>query len=117
MKNSEDLLRRMENILDELIANEEHIRDISLVDPSHDEVASLQHDQELLLHNLQDADKAFAEYSKANPEASPITAKQRISEKLHRFQQLNDSFIERLKAGPHFIQFEVHRSGKAKASH
>jgi hypothetical protein len=109
MQRIEKHLFQIEKILDDLIANEERIKDMSLMPSSHADIEKIQAEQEVLLHGLQEADKALAQAVKEHSLEPPFTNKQRIAEKLHLFQHLNDTFIERLKAGRHLIQFEVQR--------
>lgn len=112
MKSFEEQLYHIEEILDALIANEERLQDLSSTASAYEEIKNIQAEQASLLQDLQKADKEFTEASIETKDAQPITVKQRINEKLHRFQALNDSFIDHLKTGPHFIHFETHRSAK-----
>lgn len=102
-------LNRIESVLDQLIANEMHINELSLGEPGSEEISNLQDQQEHLLIELQQADLAFSEAAKQNHEALPLQGKVRINEKLIQFQKLNNEFIERLKSRRHFIHFEVKR--------
>lgn len=99
-----DKLKKMELILDELIANAERLNEISLQVISKDELKPLQEKQEVLVKNLVDVEEAFRG-TLAEVHSSDEEARKRIRSKLTQFEKLNESFIENLKSSHGLIRF------------
>lgn len=99
-----DKLKKMELILDELIANAERLNEVSQQVISKDELKPLQEKQEELVKNLVAVEDAFRG-ALGNGKNGDEDARKRIRSKLTQFEKLNESFIENLKSSHGLIRF------------
>lgn len=109
MDKHEEILSRMEKILNQLIATAEKLKLISQQVIAQDELRPLQKKQEELIAQLLDSDAEFHNALKGKTKSYDSPARIRIGEKLEYFEKLNSNFIENLGASHGLIQFEIHR--------
>jgi hypothetical protein len=106
MTTPDQIIEKMEVVLDALVSNAEDLKNSALQAISETELDVLQKKQENLveeLKKLQTQFQASASHAHLDP-TSPIT--QRIIGKLQIFQQLNAAFIENLNSNRGIIKFE-----------
>ena len=108
----EEILGKMEKILDQLIANAGKLQESSRLQFLEEEILELQKKQEGLVESLQDEDENFQHSCRGDYKnyQSPILT--RIGEKLYQFQKLNADFIENLRLSSGVIQFELQKKMK-----
>jgi hypothetical protein len=114
MEEIEKVFIKMELVLDQLIRNAEELQEASLQVISEEELTSLQQKQEELISQLLKMDQDF--YKTYAKEAKDYESKtrQRVSEKLEKFQTLNSRFIDNVMMHQGLIQFEISKSKKHK---
>lgn len=108
MDASNELLIKMEEIIDALVENAQELKTISTQVVSEKEIDVLQKKQEDLVHqlkNLQNELQNDAKAAQLDPQ-SPVT--QRIVSKLQLFQELNAAYIENLSVNREIIKFKKH---------
>lgn len=103
MEKASKVLEKMESILDQLIANAEKLKDISLGNFSEEAVTPLQEKQEVLAEQLNALEKSFEESEKEGQETELADVGDRLAKKLRYFQHLNAVFIENITEG-NFMQ-------------
>lgn len=112
MEKANDILAKMDVLLDKLVKNAEELKTISYHVISEEELAPLQLSQEQLIADLVKLDlelDAMTHHKKLE-EASPVRS--RIRDKLTKFQSLNQNFIDNLAKTRGLIHFEL---GQIKA--
>lgn len=105
----EEILSRMEKILNQLIVTAEKLKDLSQHVTSEDELRPLQEKQEDLIAKLLETDEEFNKALKGKTKYYQSSSRTRIGEKLDYFQKLNTNFLENLGSSRGLIQFEIHR--------
>jgi hypothetical protein len=110
METAVQVLKKMENILDELIVNAEKLKNISLNGFSEAAVAPLQQNQELLVQRLNGLEGSFEAADKNGLEAELAKMGDRIAKKLRYFQALNNVFVQNISEG-NFLE-DYHASQK-----
>ena len=99
METAVQVLEKMEGLLDELIANAEGLKDISLEGFSEEAITPLQKKQELLVEQLNGLEASFESSEKEGQEEFLAKIGDRIAKKLRYFQHLNAVFIENITEG------------------
>lgn len=94
-----EVLEKMEQILDNLVANAEALKDISMEGFSEQAIVPLQQKQELLVEQLKGLEAAFTESEKEGQEEILAKIGDRITKKLRYFQHLNAVFVENISEG------------------
>lgn len=102
-------LKKMEVILDELIANAERLKEVSQQVISKEELKPLQDKQEELVKNLVTVEDTMRSALGENKSSDEDT-KKRIRDKLSQFEKLNATFIENLKSSHGLIRFNKKKS-------
>lgn len=102
-------LKKMEVILDELIANAERLKEVSQQVISKEELKPLQDKQEELVKNLVTVEDTMRSALGENKSGDEDT-KKRIRDKLSQFEKLNATFIENLKSSHGLIRFNKKKS-------
>jgi hypothetical protein len=114
MKEAEKILEKMEQILDQIVANAEKMKELSLKSINEKELTPLQHNQDELVLKLQELDAQYKNAAKHQHVEHAEEISKRIESKLNHFQQVNASFIENLRNNQKVVRFEVNPPGKPK---
>ena len=114
MDQPEEILSKMEKILNQLIANAENLNQLSQQVSSQEELRPLQEKQEDLIEQLLDSDAEFNKLLKGKTRYYQSSARTRIGEKLDYFQKLNTDFLDNLKSSKGLIQFEINKWKQGK---
>lgn len=107
MTQVQSLLNEMDHTLELLLDNAEKLHQISLTKVNESELTVLQETQESLVNKLVDLDEALEAHSISSIE------REKINEKLKRFESLNQQFIENYMGSHGLINFTSH-DGKEK---
>jgi elongation factor P--beta-lysine ligase len=110
----EDLLKKIDALLDQLVKTAEELDKLSFQVISEEEIAPLQKKQDALVADLLSADTELKGVmdSKSLETNSPI--RERIRNNLHHFQELNEHFIENLANSHGLIRFEINKIQKKR---
>lgn len=106
MKSLQDCVDEMNKLLGELIQVATQLRDMSLQVISEEDLAPLQKHQEDLLSKIEAIDRQIQENYRHQLNSA---MHEMLHSPLQTFQQLNQEFIQNLRASHGLIQFEFHR--------
>lgn len=99
MVKAQELLAEMDHTLALLLENAEKLLHISLTRANEKELSTLQEIQESLVEKLLNLDRSLEEHA-----ISPIE-RERINDRLKRFESLNQQFIENYMGSHGLINF------------
>lgn len=105
MKADEEILIKMEQLVDELLSNAKALREISSQVAPEEEIAALQKKQHTYIRELVTLEKAFREKHNISSEEAQLPISSRIRDKLQQFQKMNEAFIENVNANQGTIHF------------
>ena len=105
MQNAEEVLLKINSLLDELIEAAQTLEKLAYDTASEEEINDLQTKQEEIIAELmaldEDLHREFPEKAKESSDE-----KNAIHQKMAEFQRLNRKFIENLERGSGLIKFE-----------
>jgi hypothetical protein len=104
MKNMQQSISHMNQLLDDLVETSTIMRDVSMQVISEEELAPLQKKQQLLLRELENFDEALQKNYPGQINESTHT---HFHERLADFQRLNKEFIQNLNQSHGLIQFDL----------
>ena len=104
MKNMQQSISHMNQLLDDLVETSTKMRDVSMQVISEEELAPLQKKQQMLLRELESFDEAL---QKNYPGQINESTHSHFHERLADFQRLNKEFIQNLNQSHGLIQFDL----------
>lgn len=111
---ADEVLQFMNDVLDKLIDNAEKLNELSVQKIAEEELIALQEVQERLFNELLEADETLNNEYPETKQLPFTKVHQEVNKKLDTFQELNQTFIENLKATHGIIQFENEPPKKPK---
>jgi hypothetical protein len=108
MKHSEDLLDKLQQVIDDLILNAEKLKELSLQVVAGKEISLLQSKQEALVKQLGELDHQI----KNQKIEIPAEFTKKMENKIKKFQELNASYIQNLTTTHEVIRFDKPKHNK-----
>lgn len=106
MEGSNEVLEKIEAVLDALVENAETLTKVSQQPGSEKELAVLQQKQEGFVEELKGLQAEYQSHSEMGVLDPQLPITQRIMSKLQTFQQLNAIYIENITANRAMIKFK-----------